>query len=441
MKIGIIGTGYVGLVTGACLSDFGMDVVCMDSNVEKIEQLSQGNLPIYEPGLEEFVHRNLNYRRLSFSYDIQSVVEDCDVLFICVGTPPAADGSVDMGQVLSVAEAIGRYLNGYKVIVNKSTVPVGSTHRVRQVIQDILDNRQLSDMVFDVVSNPEFLRQGNAIQEFTHTDRIVIGSDSPQAIEMMKKVYRVLYLNQTPFVITTPETAEIIKYAANAFLATKISFINEMANLCEAHRADVHHVAHAMGMDGRISPKFLHPGPGYGGSCFPKDTRALAWIGRNAGAPMTIVEAAIAANESQKRRMADRIKQALGENLHGKTLAVLGLTFKPRTNDMREAPSLTILPELAASGAKLQAFDPQGHIEGPSRFAHLGDSLTLCNDAYTAAAGADAVVLLTEWNQFRTLDLQLLHQIMKDYWFFDLRNMYERIEVEAAGFRYEGVGR
>lgn len=440
MKIAIIGTGYVGLVTGTCLSDFGMEVTCVDMDAEKIYQLSQGIIPIYEPGLEEYVKRNLDYKRLTFTTDIRSAVENNDVIFIAVGTPPCKDGSTDLNSVMAVASDIGKYLNGYKVIVNKSTVPVGTGRRVRKQIEEELDKRKVS-CEFDIVSNPEFLREGNAIQEFTHTERIVIGSDSKKAQDIMKNVYRVLYLNQTPFVETSIETAEIIKYTSNAFLAMKISFINEIANLCEAVGADVHHVAKAIGMDGRISPKFLHPGPGYGGSCFPKDTKSIVQTARSFNTPLTIIEAVIEANESQKLRMVDKIKTELGPDLSGKTLAILGITFKPRTDDMREAPSLTILTELSKLGAQFRIFDPQWHKEGHERLSHLSDVTFFCIDEYEACTDADGLVILTEWNQFRDLDMAHLKEIMKDHYFFDYRNIYERKYVESFGFIYDCVGR
>lgn len=440
MKIAIIGTGYVGLVTGACLSDFGMEVTCVDINEEKIQNLSLGNIPIFEPGLEEYVKRNLDYKRLFFTTDIQTAVENSDVIFIAVGTPSDEDGSTDLNYVMQAASDIGKYLNGYKVIVNKSTVPVGTGRKVKEQIQQELQYRSVS-FEFDVVSNPEFLREGNAIQEFTHTERVVIGSDSEKAREIMKKVYRVLYLNQTPFVETSIETAEMIKYASNAFLAMKISYINEMANLCEAVGADVHHVAKAMGMDGRIGPKFLHPGPGYGGSCFPKDTKSIVNTAKAYNTPLTIIETVIQANAHQKHRMIEKIKSIMGTSLEGKTIAVLGITFKPRTDDMREAPSLTILPELVKIGAHLQIFDPQGLKEGPKRLKSIGHKITFCSDEYSACKNTDAIVFLTEWNQFRNLDIKRLKDTMKDFYFFDYRNMYDREYIESYGFIYDCVGR
>ncbi|MCL1818907.1 MAG: UDP-glucose/GDP-mannose dehydrogenase family protein, partial [Spirochaetaceae bacterium] len=359
--IAVIGTGYVGLVTGACLADFGLNVICADIDCAKIEKLKKGEIPIYEPGLDIIVERTAYYKRLSFTLDVEAAVREASVVFIAVGTPPAEDGSADLRYVEAASRAIARALNGYKVIVGKSTVPVGTGQKVKRWLQDELAKTGRC-AEFDVVSNPEFLREGSAVYDFTHPDRVVIGCDSPRALATMKQVYRVLYLNETPFVETTIETAEMIKYAANSFLAVKITFINEIANLCEKTGANVQDVARAMGKDGRIGAKFLHAGPGYGGSCFPKDTRALAELARNAGVPVSIVEAAIAANDRQKFRMVEKISLCLG-SLKGKTIAVLGLAFKPNTDDMREAPALTILAELARRGARLQVYDPAAMTE------------------------------------------------------------------------------
>ncbi len=437
--IGVIGTGYVGLVSGTCLADFGLTVTCVDVDETKIGQLRQGIVPIYEPGLQDLVDRNAWYRRLQFTTDIEATVTANDVLFIAVGTPPSEDGGADLRDVLAAARSIGRCMNGYKVIVDKSTVPVGTGRRVRDEIARALEERGV-DIPFDVVSNPEFLREGSAIQDFTHPDRVVLGVESPRAEALMREVYRVLFLNETPFVITNLETAELIKYAANAFLAVKITYINEIANLCEQVGADVQQVSLAMGRDGRIGSKFLHPGPGYGGSCFPKDTRALAHTARQYGTPVRVVEAAIDANGRQMLRMADKVVRAMG-SLQGRTLGVLGLTFKPNTDDMREAPSLTILPALARQGAMLRVFDPKQEKEGGWRFRDLGGAITFCADEYEALAGADALLLMTEWNQFRRLDLARIRASMKASWFFDFRNVYTRTEAERAGFTYEGVGR
>lgn len=437
-KIAVIGTGYVGLVTGACLSDFGLDIICVDNNEQKIKNLKQGVIPIYEPGLDAVVLRNVEDHRLNFTTSIQEAVESSDVIFIAVGTPPAEDGSADLRYVEEVARSIGQYANGYKVIVDKSTVPIGTGQKVRHWVQQELDLRNVSHL-FDVVSNPEFLREGSAVHDFSHPDRVVIGAESPRAIKIMQDVYRVLYLNETPFVITNIETAEMIKYAANAFLAMKITFINEVANLCEKVGANVQDVAKAMGKDGRISPKFLHPGPGYGGSCFPKDTQALAQIGRQFNAPITLIEQTVLANERQKLRMVEKIQEKLGD-LNGKKLAVLGLSFKPNTDDMREAPSLAILHQLAQLGAHMNVFDPIAFKEAKWRLADIDSSLTYCEDEYETMAGADAVVILTEWNQFRNLNLDKVQSLLCQPYFFDFRNIYKRPAMEEKGFIYTGVG-
>ncbi len=437
-KISIIGTGYVGLVTGACLSDFGLNVLCMDNNVEKIKKLEQGIIPIYEPGLDVIVERNVANHRLAFTTDMKKAVEESDVIFIAVGTPPAEDGSADLKYVEAVARDIGRYMNGYKVVVDKSTVPVGTGQRVKLWVREELAKRGAS-YDFDVVSNPEFLREGSAVYDFTHPDRVVIGAESQRALERMKQVYRVLYLNETPFIETNIETAEMIKYASNAFLAMKITFINEIANLCEKVGADVQDVAKGMGRDGRIGPKFLHPGPGYGGSCFPKDTLALAKIGREYGAPITLIEQTVKANEAQKRLMVAKIMEGLG-SLVGKQLAVLGLAFKPNTDDMREAPALVILNELAKQGARFKVYDPKAMDEAKWRLANLKDRITYCQNEYEAIEGCDALVILTEWNQFRSLDLARVKALLKEPYFFDLRNIYKREQMEKAGFYYFGVG-
>lgn len=437
--ISIIGSGYVGIVTGTCLADFGLSVTCTDIDNDKIGALSNGIIPIYEPGLDALLERNVYYKRLAFTTDIGSAVANSTVIFIAVGTPPADNGSADLKFVLAAARDIATHMNGYKVIVDKSTVPVGTGALVRQEIQKILDERGV-DFEFDVVSNPEFLREGSAVQDFTHPDRVVLGVESKRAEDVMREVYRVLFLNETPFVITNLETAEMIKYASNAFLAVKITFINEIANLCEKVGADVHHVASAMGRDGRIGRKFLHPGPGYGGSCFPKDTLAIAHTGRKHDCPVTVVEAAIEANERQKLRMVDKVVSRMGD-LGGKTLAVLGLTFKPNTDDMRDSPALTILPELVKRGASIRAFDPKQDKEAPWRFEKIAHKMELCSDEYHALDGAHALILLTEWNQFRSLDLQKVKSTMQGTHFFDFRNVYTRKDMEAMGFEYEAVGR
>ncbi len=438
MKIGVIGSGYVGLVAGACLADFGHEVTCMDSNAEKIEKLKKGEIPIYEPGLEDIVGRNHRSRRLLFTTDIESTVRGNDVIFIAVGTPPKEDGSADLAYVLAAASDIGNYIDSYKVIVTKSTVPVGTGRLVKETVAAKLAERG-AKIEFDVVSNPEFLREGKSIHDFTHPDRIVIGCENAKSAEIMKKVYRVLYINNTPFIITNIETAEIIKYACNAFLAVKISFINEMALLAEKVGGNIQEISKAMGMDGRISPKFLHAGCGYGGSCFPKDTKAIESIAKKNGLDFLVVEAAIKANEIQKAKMVEKIQTAMGD-LHGKTIAVLGLSFKPDTDDMREAPSLYIIPELIKSGAKIKAFCPQGMKESAWRLAAFKEALTYCDDSYDAAKESDALVILTEWNQFRGLDLEKMLGSMKDNYFFDFRNIYVSESSARHLFKYFPVG-
>jgi len=437
-QIAVIGTGYVGLVSGAILSDFGHTVTCVDIDENKINGLKNGIIPIYEPGLEGIVKNNYYYKRLDFTTDIQSAVENNNVIFIAVGTPPGEDGSADLQFVLEAAKNIASYMNGYKVIVNKSTVPVGTGQKVKTVVQTILAERGV-DYTFDVVSNPEFLREGSAIQDFMHPDRVVLGAESELAVNIMKEVYRVLYINETPFAETNIETAEMIKYASNAFLAMKITFINEVANVCEKVGADVQKVAKAMGRDGRIAPKFLHAGPGYGGSCFPKDTRALAKIARDCGAAMTLVETTVAANERQKMKMVHKIADAMGD-LTGKTLAILGVTFKPNTDDMRDAPSLVILPELVKRGAKLKVYDPVGRKEGDWRFSEIKESITWCENTYEALANTDATIILTEWNEFRNINFDKYTEIGASEYFFDLRNIYDKKIMLGKGLKYYGVG-
>jgi len=410
----------------------------MDVDEKKIDDLKKGVMPIYEPGLDDVVERNVRYKRLSFTTDIDLTVKNSDVLFIAVGTPPKDDGSADLQYVLAVASDIGKHMNGYKVIVDKSTVPVGTGQLVKKTVNGELKKRGVS-MDFDVVSNPEFLREGKSIHDFTHPDRIVIGCESEKAGEMMKKVYRVLYINNTPFVVTNIETAEMIKYASNAFLAVKISFINEMALLSEKVGANVQEIAKAMGMDGRISPKFLHAGCGYGGSCFPKDTKAIVDIAAKNGLEFKVIKSAIEANEIQKMKMVEKIVDSMG-SVKGKTICVLGLTFKPETDDMRDAPSLVILPELIRKGAKIKTFCPQGFKEAKWRLAEYSDSIEYCNDSYEAASGSSAVVILTEWNQFRGLDLERIKTSMKDNFFFDLRNIYSADDSIRKIFKYSGVG-
>lgn len=438
MKIGVVGSGYVGLVAGACLADFGHEVICMDIDKKKIDGLQNGVMPIYEPGLDDIVARNFKHNRLSFTTDIEFTVINSDVIFIAVGTPPKDNGSADLKYVLTATEEIGRHIDQYKVIVSKSTVPVGTGQLVKKTISGQIKKRGL-EIDFDVVSNPEFLREGKSIHDFTHPDRIVIGCESKKAEEIMKRVYRVLYINNTPFVSTNIETAEMIKYASNAFLAVKISFINEMALLAEKVGGDVQEIAKAMGMDGRISPKFLHAGCGYGGSCFPKDTKAIVDIAAKNGLDFKVIRSAIEANEIQKIKMVDKIVAAMGD-ISGKTISVLGLTFKPETDDMRDAPSLVILPELIKKGARIRAFCPQGFKESSWRLAEYSDKIEYCSDSYDTVTGSNAVVILTEWNQFRGLDLEKMKSVMKDNFFFDLRNVYAKDSSIRKIFKYFGVG-
>jgi len=437
-KIVMIGSGYVGSVSGACLADFGNQVICVDTDAEKIESLKKGIIPIFEPGLDAVIERNIRSGRLSFTTDLADALKECDVVFIAVGTPPADDGSADLVYVEAAARQIGALINTYTVIVDKSTVPIGTGRKVAAWTGEELAKRG-QQVEFDVVSNPEFLREGSAVYDFTHPDRVVIGSDSERARKIMKDVYRSLYLNETPYIETNLESAEMIKYASNAFLAVKITFINEIANLCEETGANVQDVARAMGKDGRIGGKFLHPGPGYGGSCFPKDTRALARIGRDHDVSQHIVEAAIEANERQKLRAAKKIETALG-SLEGKTIAILGLAFKPNTDDMREAPAIAICEYLAKQGAKLRLYDPAAMKEAKWRLEAIKTSIYFACDEYDAMQGADALVIATEWNQFRNIDLSKVKEFLASPYFFDLRSIYSPKEVTAAGLRYFGIG-
>jgi UDPglucose 6-dehydrogenase len=437
----------VGLVSGACLADFGNIVICVDNNAEKIESLQRGIIPIYETGLENMVRRNAGAGRLSFTVDFVEAVKKSLAVFIAVGTPPQEDGGADLSYVEEVARGIGRVMEQYTVVVDKSTVPVGTARKVRRWIEEELFRRG-KDIGFDVVSNPEFLREGTAVYDFTHPDKVVIGSESDKARALMKEIYRSLYLNETPCIETNLESAEMIKYANNAFLALKITFINEVANLCEKTGADVQDVARAMGRDGRIGSKFLHPGPGYGGSCFPKDTRALAKTGRDYGESLSLVETAIAANEQQKKKMVAKIETGLGGpgSLSGKTIAVLGLSFKPNTDDMRESPAITICVDLAEKGAALRLWDPAAMNEAVWRLEPIKDSLYFARDEYDAIQNAHALVLLTEWNQFRNLDLKKVKDLLVKPesgrpCFFDLRNMYKSEEARNAGLEYFGVGK
>ncbi|MFO7761305.1 MAG: UDP-glucose/GDP-mannose dehydrogenase family protein [Desulfobia sp.] len=434
MKITMIGAGYVGLVTGACLAELGHRVICMDKDGARMRCLKKGEIPIYEPGLETLVAKNVREGRLRFTEDLEDSLNGSRAVFLAVGTPSSrrGDGYADLTYIYGAAREVAGYLRDYTVVIDKSTVPVGTAGQVSRIIRE-----ENPEARVDVVSNPEFLREGAAINDFMRPDRVVIGADSERAVEVMKEIYNPLYLISVPFVFTNPETAELIKYASNAFLAMKVSFINEMANICEEMGADAIDLAKAVGLDGRIGSKFLHPGPGYGGSCFPKDTVALLRIAQENGVALRSVEAAVEVNSAQKARMVKKIRNALGGSEAGKTIGVLGLTFKPETDDLREAPALTILPPLLEKGACLQVHDPQG-MEAAARmfpeFNYVADAYEACNDA-------DAVVLFTEWNQYRALDMEEVKGRMKSPVFVDLRNVYQPEQMKKAGFAYYGVGR
>ena len=433
MRIVMIGAGYVGLVSGTCFSEFGHDVACVEKDKTRLARLKKGEVPIYEPGLGALMAGNMKAGRLTFTDDLKSAVAGAEAIFIAVGTPSRrGDGHADMSYVFAAAREIAAVMSDHAVIVTKSTVPVGTGREIGRIVR-----AARPDLEFDVASNPEFLREGSAIGDFMRPDRVVIGVESERAREVMRRVYRPLYLIERPILFASFETAELIKYAANAFLATKISFINEIADLCEKVGADVHDVARGMGLDGRIGAKFLHAGPGYGGSCFPKDTLALARTAVEAGAPLRIVEAVMAVNAARKRRMADKVIEACGGSVAGATVAVLGLTFKPNTDDMREAPALTIIPALQGAGAAIRAFDPAGMGEAKA----LLTDIAWCSDAYDALRGADALVIVTEWNEFRALDLARAKSLMRRPIFVDLRNVYSPVEVAEAGFTYRSVGR
>ena len=432
MNICVIGVGYVGLVTGACFAEFGIKVTCVDNDQEKIAGLQQGKIPIYEPGLEELVLKNIREKRLQFTDNLEEGVRHSLVVFIAVGTPSDKEGRADLRYVKEVAEAIGRTMDGYKIIVTKSTVPVGTG----QLISRIVRQHQKKKHPFDIVSNPEFLREGSAIEDFMHPNRVVIGAQSDQAVAIMKDLYSPLYLIETPFVITGVETAEMIKYASNAFLATKISFINEMANICERVGADVHQVARGMGLDQRIGPKFLHPGPGFGGSCFPKDTQAIVQLAQSLDYEFEIVKAVLKVNHRQKQIMVDKIVKVAGP-LKGKTLGVLGLTFKPNTDDIREAPALTIVKKLGALGARIQTYDPAGMPEARKVLKRV----EFKEDLYGAGQGADALILITEWNQFRNIDWGRMKGLLKRPVVIDLRNIYDPGKMHRQGITYYSVGR
>ncbi len=434
MKIAMIGTGYVGLVSGVCFSDFGHDVICVDKNPDKIAMLERGELPIFEPGLDSLLAKNVEAGRLTFTTDLAAAVAGADAIFIAVGTPTRrGDGHADLTYVFAAAEEIAAALAGYAVIVTKSTVPVGTNREVERRVRAANPAAE-----FDVASNPEFLREGAAIDDFMRPDRVVVGVEAARARDVMGDIYRPLFLREFPIVFTDLESAEMIKYAANAFLATKITFINEIATLCERVGADIKAVSKGMGLDGRIGNKFLHAGPGFGGSCFPKDTRALARIGQDHAAPLEITEAVIRVNDEIKRRMIGKVLDLCEGNVNGRTLLVLGVTFKPNTDDMREAPALTIVPALIGRGARVRVVDPQGRREGEA----LLPGVEWHDDPYIAAQGADALVILTEWNEFRALDLGRLAETMRQPRIADLRNIYSRDDVSAAGFtNYVAVGR
>jgi UDPglucose 6-dehydrogenase len=431
MNICVVGTGYVGLVTGACLADFGMNVVCVDKDESKIAALQAGRIPIYEPGLEEIVAKNERAGRLRFTTDLKAGIEGALAIFIAVGTPPNPDGSPDLTFVREVAEAVAKYMNGYKVVVTKSTVPTGTGRMIEQILR-----ANDGEQDFSVVSNPEFLREGSAISDFLRPDRIVVGASDARAVEVMKEIYSPLFLAETPFVITDVASAELIKYASNGFLAVKISFINEMARLCEVMGADVHDVARGMGLDRRIGARFLLAGPGFGGSCFPKDTSAAIDLARQHGERVRIIEAAVCVNSETKKRMIEKIAASAGP-LAGRTAAVLGLSFKPETDDIRESPALSVISDLLAAGASVRTFDPAAMDNARAVYP----SLYYADDVYDCARGADVLVIATEWNEFRALDFGKLGQLMRSKNIVDLRNVYEPRELRAAGWTYTGVGR
>ncbi|MED5550692.1 MAG: UDP-glucose/GDP-mannose dehydrogenase family protein [Pseudomonadota bacterium] len=433
MRVAMIGTGYVGLVSGACFADFGHEVVCVDKDASKVEMLNSGGIPIYEPGLDLLVERNVREGRLSFTQNISDAVRTADAVFIAVGTPSRrGDGYADLSYVYAAAKEVAEVMDGYTVVVTKSTVPVGTGDEVERIIRETRP-----DADFAVVSNPEFLREGAAIDDFKRPDRVVVGTNDDRARTLMRELYRPLFLNETPIVFTARRTSELIKYAANAFLAMKITFINEIADLCEHVGANVQEVAKGVGLDNRIGGKFLHAGPGYGGSCFPKDTLALTRTAQDAGSPLRLIETVVEVNDARKRAMADKVVAACGGDVKGKTIAVLGVTFKPNTDDMREAPSLEIIPALQKAGATIRAFDPAGTVEAEK----LLSDVEFVSGPYFCAEGADALVIITEWNEFRALDLNRLKSTMKAPVLVDLRNIYTPSEATNAGFEYTSVGR
>ena len=434
MNIAVVGTGYVGLVTGACFAEFGNHVTCVDKDESKIEMLLKGQLPIYEPGLEQVVERNVAAGRLAFTTELDRSIREALVVFIAVGTPQGADGRADLSFVREVAGSVADNLNSFKVVVTKSTVPAGTGTMVREIIEE----HKAEDHPFSVASNPEFLREGSAIEDFMRPNRVVLGTEDEHATAILQDLYRPLYLIETPIVVTDVVTAEVIKYASNAFLATKISFINEMADLCEKVGADIHAVSKGMGLDKRIGPKFLHPGPGYGGSCFPKDTRAILELARDRGVDLKIISSVIEVNEQRPLRMVDKVLSAADGDVSGKVLALLGLTFKPNTDDLRESPAIEILNRLNELGARMRVYDPIG-MEGAARTER--NDVVYCNDEYDACDGADMLIIATEWNQFRGLDLKKILERLREPVVVDLRNVFEPVKMRKLGFRYTGVGR
>ncbi len=437
MQIAVIGTGYVGLVSGVCFSEFGFRVTCVDKDAGKIAKLQQHIMPIYEPGLEQLVESNRKAGRLSFSTDLAQAVESSDIVFIAVGTPPnETDGMPDLTAFTAAAKEVAKSIKKYTLVVNKSTVPIGTNREVAKII-----SQTNPDADFDVASNPEFLREGSAIKDFMSPDRIVVGIDSKRALELLNKIYEPICLNGAKIIFTSFESAEMIKYAANSLLATRIAFINEIADLCEKTGANIRDVARGIGLDSRIGSKFLQAGPGYGGSCFPKDTLALQQMARNAGVPSQLVEATIKSNNSRKTNMAAKIINAAGGNITGKTIAILGLTFKPGTDDMRESASLSILPALTSAGANIRAYDPQGMEEAKTYFAGQKEKIIWCQDSYEAMQDSDMLVILTEWNEFRSLDLKQVRSLLKQPLVIDLRNIYKRQDMKAHGFHYVSIGR
>ena len=437
MNIAIIGTGYVGLVSGACFAEFGIQVTCVDQDEERVARLTRGELPFFEPGLADLVRRHSEAGRLTFTTDTAAAIQRSLVLFIAVGTPAQPDGSSDLSAVDRVASEVGASINGYKVVVTKSTVPVGTAQRIAAIIAETTAGTERAGYRCSVTSNPEFLREGSAIGDFMRPDRVIIGADDDEAVAILRDLYSPLYLVEVPFVVTTVMTAELIKYAANAFLATKISFINEIANLCEAVDADVHVVARAMGLDGRISSKFLHPGPGFGGSCFPKDTASLIAFSRTYGVEQRVVSAVCQVNEQQRVRMAEKIEQAVGGDLDGKRIAVLGLSFKPNTDDVRDSPAIDVVRQLQDRGAEIRCFDPQAM----ENAAQVLKDVEFGSDAYDTMRDCHALVIATEWNEFRKLDLDRLRELLAEPVIVDLRNVYEPASMREQGFRYSGVGR